>query len=85
MENWFSTPNSETKTIESDGEVNNNVVIQGGLIDYGFEIMIINAVICALKIFELIIFCYMRHTQFVRKNHEKKLKVGSDIHKISKV
>lgn len=78
MGNWFSTPNSETKTIESDGEVNNNVVIQGGNMDYGFEIMVITAVICALKIFELVIYCYKKHTKFVRQKYQSQLKLGSD-------
>lgn len=78
MGNWFSTPNSETKTIESDGEVNNNVVIQGNPIDYGFEIMVLNAIICSLKIFELVIYLYKKHKKQVQEEHEKNLRSQSD-------
>lgn len=76
MGNWFSTPNSETKEIESDGEVNNNVVIQGGTTDYGFEIMVLTAIVCALKVFEIAVYCYKKHTKFVKSNFEKDLKLS---------
>lgn len=72
MGNWFSTPNSETKMVDTDGEVNNNVVIQGATIDYGFEIMVLTSIICALKIFELVIYVYKRHTKFVQRKFERK-------------
>lgn len=78
MGNWFSSPNSESKEIEADGEVNNNVVIQGGSMDYGFEMMILNSIICAIKIFEIIVFLHKRHARMTRQNIERKLKDNSD-------
>lgn len=76
MGNWFSTPNSETKTIESDGAVNNNVVIQDTDPGYGFEIMVLAAIIYAIKLFEILFFVYTKHTKAIRKNVNRDLKPG---------
>lgn len=76
MRNWFSTPNSEKKTIESDGAVNNSVVIQDTDPGYGFEIMVISAIICAIKLFEILFFVYTKHTKIIRKNVNRDLKNG---------
>lgn len=78
MGNWFSSPNSETKAIESDGAVNNNVVIQGEVMDYSFEIMVLTAVICALKVFELVIYIYKKHKKLVRENFKNEIKLGNE-------
>lgn len=77
---WFSTPNNETKTIDADGEVNNNVVIQDGGTpsDNSFNIMILVAIICKLKLIELAIYCYKRHTKAIREKYERNIKLGLD-------
>lgn len=77
MGSWFSSPNSETKTVESDGAVNNNVVIQGEPLGYEFEIMVLLSIICAIKIFEILLFVYKKHTKTVKQNYERSLKTGS--------
>lgn len=74
MGNWFSS--SENKNFESDGQVNNNVIVEetsGGKFDA--EILILTAIICALKIFEFIVFVYKRHTRFIKERHERNLTI----------
>lgn len=72
MGNWFSS--NEAKNFESDGQVNNNVIVEerpGGRFDG--EMLILTAIICALKVFEFVVFIYKRHTKYVQKRHERNL------------
>lgn len=78
MGNWFSTRNSESKQIEADGGVNNNVIIQGESVDYGFQIMVLVAIVCALKVFELVIYFYKKHTKYVKQSYSRELKSGNN-------
>lgn len=80
MGNWFSSANSQRKLVESDGEVNNNVVIQEGMApgtsNYGFEIMVISAIICAVKLFEFAVFLYKNHTKLIKKSYDREIRLG---------
>lgn len=72
MGNWFSA--SEQKEIESDGQVNNNVILQGSGARYDMEMLILTSIICAIKIFEFGLFVYKWHARRIRNDHERKLK-----------
>ena len=76
MGNWFSSPNSSKKTIDADGEVNNNVVIQGGDVNIEFTTMILVAIICAIKVFEILRFAYTRHKRMIKENYERDNKLN---------
>lgn len=58
----------ETKSVDSNGYVNNNVVIQDPISSNSGEIKILLYVICIIKIIELLIFIYKFH----RKNLKRK-------------
>ncbi len=74
MGNWFSA--SETKTIESDGQVNNNVILEGSTGRFDMEMFVLTAIICAIKIFEFIYFVYKRHRKYIVENHSRKITLG---------
>lgn len=58
----------ETKSVDSNGNVNNYVVIQDPISSNSGEIKILLYVICIIKIIELLIFIYKFH----RKNLKRK-------------
>ena len=58
----------ETKTVDSNGNVNNNVVIQEQNSSNSFEMKILLYIVCIIKIIELLIFIYKFH----RKNLKRK-------------
>lgn len=72
MGNWFSA--SEHKNIESDGQVNNNVILEGSGARYDMEMLILTSIICAIKIIEIVMFVYKKHAQIIKNKHERKLK-----------
>lgn len=55
---------SEDKTIDSAGEVNNNIVVGGGM---ELEIVIILSIMCFLKIVEFVYFVYIRHYRRMKR------------------
>lgn len=60
----------ETKAIDSNGQVNNNVVIGkiSGEVDvYSIEIVVMLGIICAIKLLEFIYFVYQRHYQKIKR------------------
>lgn len=59
----------EKKTIESTGQVNNNVVIQETEDVYSMEIVILLSLLCALKILEISIFLYNKYKQQMKKKY----------------
>lgn len=59
----------ETKTIESTGHVNNNVVIQETEDIYSMEIVILLALLCVLKILEFGSFLYTKYRQQLKKKY----------------
>lgn len=73
MGNWFSA-NSATD-VTSDGQVNNNVLIEeSGKSDA--TMLILTSIICAIKVFEFIIFIYKNHAKFIKERHERNLRIG---------
>lgn len=61
---------STTKQVESDGEVNNNVVINETSNSNGVpQLVIIAWIICALKIFEFAIYIYNCHQKRLKKKY----------------
>lgn len=59
----------ETKTIESTGHVNNNLVIQETEDVYSMEIVILLSVLCILKILEIGIYLYTKYKQQMKKKY----------------
>lgn len=59
---------SETKTIDTTGNVNNNVVINDQVNIYSREITGLLAIICVLKIIEFIYFIYTKHYRRIKKH-----------------
>lgn len=75
MGNWFSS--NENKDVKLDGQVNNNVMIEeqpGGR--YDDVMLILTAIICAIKVFEFVVYVYKKHTKFVKDRHERNLVIG---------
>lgn len=57
--NMGTSQSSETQeTIESDGQVNNNVIVQETVNIYSFEIVLLLGIIATLKLIEFIYFVY---------------------------
>lgn len=77
MGNWFSA--NEHKDIESDGQVNNNVILEGSGARYDVEMLVLTSIICAIKIFEFGIFIYKKHARSIKEKHEQKLKSDGQI------
>lgn len=63
-----SQSTKETKTIDTTGNVNNNVVINDQVNIYSQEITGLLAVICVLKIIEFIYFIYTKHYRHIKKH-----------------
>lgn len=59
----------ETKTVESTGHVNNNLVIQEPVPIQTDEIIILLCVIAVIKILELGIFVYKQHVKGIKKKY----------------
>lgn len=83
MGNWFSA--SEHKNIESDGQVNNNVILEGPGAKFEMEMLILTAIICAIKLFEFVIFVYKNHARYIKEKHERKLQTNNIQMKIDNV
>lgn len=61
----------EQKTVDTTGNVNNNVVIGrvSGEVDvYSVEIVILLGIICAIKLIEFIYFIYQRHYHKIKRH-----------------
>lgn len=59
------------KTVETQGQVNNNVVIDHAVDVTSDEIIILLAIICAIKIIEFIYFLYSRHSKSIKKKYQQ--------------
>lgn len=77
MGNWFSS--SDYIKVGPDGQVNNNILSQGSGARYNTEMLILTSIICAIKIFEFVMFLYKKHAQNIKGKHERKLKSGGQI------
>lgn len=62
---------STQKTVESSGEVNNNVVINEPEFQSSqlSQLLIISWIICAIKIMEFLLFVYKRHQKQIKKKY----------------
>jgi hypothetical protein len=69
-----NSKNVEQKTIESDGQVNNNFVIQETVDVYNKEIIVMLAVIAFLKLLEFAYFIYKEHSKMLKKRFERNQK-----------
>lgn len=61
----------ETKTVDTTGNVNNNVIIGEPVKIHSNEIIMLLYIICAVKIIELILFFYKVHLKRVKKKYLK--------------
>lgn len=61
----------ETKAVDSNGNVNNNIVIQDPVPVHNKDIIVVLYLICAIKIVELIIFLYKFHSNRLKKKYMK--------------
>lgn len=80
MGNWFSS--NEVKSLETDGQVNNNVILEGSGARFDAEMLILTSIICGIKLFEFIIFVYKNHARYIKQKHERKLQTVSGSMKI---
>jgi len=62
---------STQKTVESSGEVNNNVVINEPMIDSSqmMQLIVPLWILCAVKILELVLFLYKQHHKQLKKKY----------------
>jgi hypothetical protein len=69
-----NSKNVEQKTIESDGQVNNNFVIQDRVDVYSQELVILLGIIALIKILEFGYFIYSQHNRSLKKKFERNQK-----------
>ncbi|HBK84076.1 MAG TPA: hypothetical protein DDZ41_10870 [Flavobacterium sp.] len=74
-----SESKEETKTVDSTGEVNNNIVIQDPVQIHNKDITTVLYIICAIKIFELLVFVYKFHAKSMKKKYFKSRQDIQDI------
>lgn len=60
---------SEDKTIDTNGNVNNNVVVEESVNIYSFEIIALLTIICIIKIIELACYLYVRHEKKIKRKY----------------
>lgn len=65
------------KTVDSTGHVNNTFVIEGNLPVASTEVIILLAVLVALRIIELCYRIYNQHTKRLKRKYTQKSKSGS--------
>lgn len=80
MGSWFSS--TETKSMEQEGQVNNNVILEGSGAKYETEMLILTAIICFIKMFEFLIFVYRNHAKYIKEKHERKLTLMNNQSKV---
>lgn len=80
MGNWFSW--NPSTSVDSDGQVNNNVIVENGPAGYDTEMLILTAIICGIKIFEFVVLIYKRHSRYITERHTRKLQQGKDTSRV---
>jgi len=70
-----NSKNVEQNTIESDGQVNNNFVIQDRVDVYSQELVILLKIISLIKILEFGYFINSQHNRSLKKKFERNQKV----------
>lgn len=68
MGGWWSSPQSTAG--DSNGEVNNNIIIGERIDENSYEITAYLAVICFIKIIELVVFVYVSSTKKFNKKYQ---------------
>lgn len=66
-----TTSHEEKKTVDSTGEVNNNVVVQETVDVYSSEMVILLSILCILKIIELGCYLYTTHNRNLKKKYSQ--------------
>lgn len=64
---WFTSDDSSEKVDNRDNSVTSNVHINDRVDVTSNEILILLAIICGIKIFELLSFIYRKHYRDVKK------------------
>lgn len=59
----------ETKTVDTAGAVNNNLVFQEAVPIHSDQIVILMYIICGIKIVELLLFFYKMHLRRMKKRY----------------
>lgn len=62
-----SESKEEHKTVDTTGNVNNNLVIGGEVDVFSIEIVILLGIICAIKIIEFVYFLYNQKYKKIKK------------------
>lgn len=63
-----------SKEVDSTGPVNNNIILDttSTINMHSFEMVVMLAIICAIKILELILFIYFKHRRGLKKGFERR-------------
>lgn len=75
MGNWGSA--TEHKNVESDGQVNNNVILEGQGTKYDTEMLVLTAIICSIKMFEFVVYVYKNNAKRINEGHERDLQINN--------
>lgn len=68
MGSWFSSSKKETvKTLDSTGQVNNNVIIHDDVKFQNMEMLVLLYVITIVKIIGLVLYIYKQHKKKLRR------------------
>lgn len=69
MGGWFSSDSKaeETKTVDSNGVINNTFVTNERLQIHNPEIILLLGIIAAVQLIQLGIYCYAQHIKSVKK------------------
>lgn len=61
----------ESKAVDANGEVNNNVVIEQPVQILGGQMTILLYIICVVKILQFIFLIYKLHLRSIKKRYQK--------------
>lgn len=63
-----------SKEVDSTGPVNNNIILDttSTINMHSFEMVIMLAIICAIKILEVVLFIYFKHRRGLKKSFERR-------------
>ncbi len=64
-----NSDSKESKTVDSNGNVNNNIVLQESIPIHSNSIVTILTIICAIKVFELVLFLYKLHLKKIKRKY----------------
>ena len=63
------TASKEEKTIDSNGNINNNLVLEGPVDFQNSEMLLMLGIICAIKIFEAVYFVFHTYKRSLKKKY----------------